>query len=1116
MMTQLRPRAGDAFDAPRPPPRQQQRRRQRDAPEAPPPPIRVPVGAPHSARSEAIFQLLRIEQEGAFAGLVSGRAATGERGGGGGGRGGAGRRGGRGGGRGGGAVAAEGEGEAEEEWDGVGGGDELDARDLRKVKELVAGVTRWRRRLDYIASELTGRTADDLEPAMRQVLRLGLYEITHTTLAPHALNEHVDLAKIWVRPAAAGFANGVLREAARRAEAGTLPDPESMPAGAGPRGAARRLGVIHSHPTWLVARWLRALGEAATLLLLAANNARPSYSLRANAARLPPAGGGGGAGEAAPTTASAEGEGAQAQAPAEALLRELESIEGVSAAPSPLLPSEFVRVASGLQSILRSGLLSRGACAVQDESTGLVVALLDPRPGEALLDACAAPGNKTLLAAARMRGEGRIWALDASPPRLHALLRAADAQGHGGIVQGCAGDLRDAAAAAADGGTEQGAGGGGGGGWAKGAFDRVLLDAPCSGTGVLAKRADLRWRRTPDQISDLVALQDDLIAAAAVFVRPGGLLVYSTCSIEPEECIDRVRAFLESPAGAGFELEAPPAGLLPPGVLTPDGCLATLPHVHGVDGAFGARLRRRAARAPRAGSVAAAMLESLESALVVQILQHLLPPDYGDRCRDMHSAARAAALASLRAARQTCKLFDELARVHLLHTARLTPDSVERGGASGAADGGGGGGGGPDWARFPALRTLRLEGFFLALEGDWYASDHRRSMAQSGAAALRVLFVGPDHAPLGAAARRALAAVTALDLRESDVGAASLQMLTARLPGLKELRFSNDAFGVVAIGGAAGAQRLERLSAPGLEVDATAAAALARLPALRALTVHSACAGDVWDVLPCSRLTRLHFMPFGPDTPLPLRGLGPPRFPHLQELRGVALSLEGVSALAHSAPRLRLLICIIDEPAWPAGAQRASLPTVTHAYFSSCEAGFPRGVNFARLLPAVQDLALNLLDGAPDPGLVLGGLTGLRALAITRENDPLDLATPGDLAALARLTRLTRLACAVDARDPAQLAHLARLTGLQWDFGALARFAHAAPPLRRLKLWGMEAPPLGAIGALAMHTRLQRLALPRPRAPGGAETADAAAGAALAAQIAATRPAFGWVRLGAA
>jgi 16S rRNA (cytosine967-C5)-methyltransferase len=128
-----------------------------------------------------------------------------------------------------------------------------------------------------------------------------------------------------------------------------------------------------------------------------------------------------------------------------------------------------------------------------------------------------------------------------------------------------------------------------------GGFDKVLLDAPCSGTGVLAKRADLRWRREPEQLVELASLQARLLEAAARAVKRGGLLVFSTCSIESEEGRERVDAFLASPAGAGFVLEPPPEGLVRREALTGDGaCVETLPHVHGVDGAFAARLRRSA------------------------------------------------------------------------------------------------------------------------------------------------------------------------------------------------------------------------------------------------------------------------------------------------------------------------------------------------------------------------------------------------------------------------------------------------------------------------------------------------------------------------------------------
>lgn len=260
-----------------------------------------------------------------------------------------------------------------------------------------------------------------------------------------------------------------------------------------------------------------------------------------------------------------------------------------------------------------------------------MVALLDPQPGESLLDACAAPGGKTLFAAARMRGLGTITALDLSASRLEALRRAAERQPDGRMVKVCACDLRRFAALRIEQGAAMDAStlalaaaapaarrsiserdGGSPGGDSSGAagrqpwhYDRVLLDAPCSGTGVLAKRADMRWRRTPAMVAELAALQSELLDAAAVLVAPGGLLVYSTCSIEAQENQDQLAAFLKRHPEYALEPPPPSAGL-PPQCLSPDGCLRMLPHQHGTDGAFAARLRRQGA-AVEAGEPTAAV-----------------------------------------------------------------------------------------------------------------------------------------------------------------------------------------------------------------------------------------------------------------------------------------------------------------------------------------------------------------------------------------------------------------------------------------------------------------------------------------------------------------------------
>jgi 16S rRNA (cytosine967-C5)-methyltransferase len=220
---------------------------------------------------------------------------------------------------------------------------------------------------------------------------------------------------------------------------------------------------------------------------------------------------------------------------------------------------------------VQGDLLDDGHVAVQDESAGLIVRLLDPQPGETILDGCAAPGGKTMAIAARMDGDGTIYAVDAKEERVGLIEEAAAAQGADALVAPEAAELQSVADRVDP-----------------PRADRVLLDVPCSGLGVLSKRADLRWQRAPEDLDELAALQDELLDAAARLVRPGGLLVYSTCTIEPEENEERIEAFLAR--HDDFALESAD-GYVPDDMVTAEGYFASLPHRHRIDGAFGARLR---------------------------------------------------------------------------------------------------------------------------------------------------------------------------------------------------------------------------------------------------------------------------------------------------------------------------------------------------------------------------------------------------------------------------------------------------------------------------------------------------------------------------------------------
>jgi 16S rRNA (cytosine967-C5)-methyltransferase len=437
------------------------------------------------ARRTAVLQLLRVEDEGAY----TARLAVGDR-------------------------------------------DDASGTVARRASHWVAGVTRHRRWLDFLVASFYRGDLDAMQGELRQILRLGVYDLVERGVPPHAaVSETVETARQMLHKGAAGLTNGVLR-ALVRAMPG-LPEPGGDPAEA--------LAVRHSHPTWMVRRWLDRLGVDATVAFLRGNNASPVYGVRANLRRLD----------------------------RDALLAAIAEAGG-DADPSPWL-DDLVRT-QRMQPILRAGLLADGRCAVQDEAAALVVRVLDPQPGERVLDAAAAPGGKALYAAQRMDDTGALVALDVSEPKLGLLRKAARAQGATTIAPVRA-DLRTWTADAP--------------------FDRVLLDAPCSGTGVLAKRADLRWRREEADLSELTALQDRLLDAAAAHVRPGGLLVYATCSVEPEENEERVAAFVARAPAFAVETAAP---FVPAAMLHADGnAYQALPWAHRTDGAFAVRLRRQAA-----------------------------------------------------------------------------------------------------------------------------------------------------------------------------------------------------------------------------------------------------------------------------------------------------------------------------------------------------------------------------------------------------------------------------------------------------------------------------------------------------------------------------------------
>lgn len=395
-----------------------------------------------------------------------------------------------------------------------------------RVVAWVSTVTRWRRYLSFLLHSFLKDNSAPLPPAFEQLLYLGIAEVILLNEPPHAVvNETVHLARSMQFPT--GLTNAVLRSVVRART--RLPEPSTG-------DPVRDLAIRWSHPTWLTRRYLKRFGRDEAVHLMQRNNEPPKYSIRVNRMRMNPA----------------------------QFLNEIKDQTGTARSSDVL--EDYLWVKS-LGPLIRAGYIDRGACAVQDVSAGLVVALLDPKPNEDILDTCAAPGGKALASACQMRGTGQVHAWDIHPNRLQKLEEAAQIQGlenvHTRVVDLLEGSQMQA--------------------------DRVLLDVPCSGTGVMNKRADLRWRRTEADLLELEKLQHHLLDAAAHHVRVGGLLVYSTCSIEPEENEAQMDAFLKR--FPMFTLEH--AGkFLSSEVVTPTGYMRTLPHLHGMDGAFAARLRK--------------------------------------------------------------------------------------------------------------------------------------------------------------------------------------------------------------------------------------------------------------------------------------------------------------------------------------------------------------------------------------------------------------------------------------------------------------------------------------------------------------------------------------------
>ncbi|MEB3337085.1 MAG: 16S rRNA (cytosine(967)-C(5))-methyltransferase [Leptolyngbyaceae bacterium] len=412
----------------------------------------------------------------------------------------------------------------------------LSDRDRRLVTELVYGSVRRQRTLDALIDQLGKKKAQDQPPNLRSLLHLGLYQLRYLTHIPPsaAVNTTVELAKANGLSGLTGVINGLLRQYIRLME--SSPEPLQLP-----ENPVEQLGILHSYPDWIVAVWFEQLGLAETTQLCEWMNQTPSIDLRVNPLRA-----------------------------------ELEQVEaalqtaGLKVEQLPALP-QALRFVESPGSIKTLSGFQEGWWMVQDASAQLVSYLVNPQPGQTVIDACAAPGGKSMHLAELMADQGTVWACDRSASRLKKLQENAKRLGLRSL-QICIGDSRNLPQF-----TDQ--------------ADRVLLDAPCSGLGTLHRHADARWRQTPESVQELAELQSQLLGQAATWVKPQGSLVYSTCTLHPLENEGVIQDFLTH--HPDWQIDPPTVDSPAAAFATPEGWVKVWPHRHQMDGFFMVRLKRR-------------------------------------------------------------------------------------------------------------------------------------------------------------------------------------------------------------------------------------------------------------------------------------------------------------------------------------------------------------------------------------------------------------------------------------------------------------------------------------------------------------------------------------------
>jgi 16S rRNA (cytosine967-C5)-methyltransferase len=409
---------------------------------------------------------------------------------------------------------------------------ELNDFDKALLMEIVHGVLRWQSKLDWVLNGFFHGNFAKAEVTVRNTLRSALYQILFLDKVPDhaAVNEAVEFIKRIRGEKAGGLVNGVLRNIIRNKDGIHYPDVQN--------DAALYLSTMYSFPLWMVKRWMNRFGFHETEKLLEAQNQKPGLTLRVNTLKT-----------------SVED------------FKKMFDLQNITYEGSSFLPM-FMRT-TNLTNISNSEIFRRGFFTIQDESAGMAANLLGVKPGDRVIDLCSAPGGKTTFFGEMMKNEGTIIAVDKYQTRLNLVKSACERLGITNVEL--------VAADAVEFQTEP--------------ADKILIDAPCSGLGVLSKKPDIKIKREMRDINEVVKIQEQLLNNAASLLKPGGAIVYSTCTIEPEENFGVVKRFLSSHPEFDIDNAAQYGNEK---LVSADGFIETFPHRNGIDGSFAIRLIKNA------------------------------------------------------------------------------------------------------------------------------------------------------------------------------------------------------------------------------------------------------------------------------------------------------------------------------------------------------------------------------------------------------------------------------------------------------------------------------------------------------------------------------------------